>query len=347
MDAPEILKVTECCQPRRLQASLDAIAGTRILIVGDLVLDRYQWGRSERISREAPVPVVVAESVSTALGGAANAARVAAGLGVQVALVGARGNDDAGAEIERLCQEAGIDLGGGGLDGIRTATKTRVLAGSPGTMPQQVLRLDVEMEIDDAALAQVGADVEETLRQAAGGVLLSDYGQGEMRGAAFSAARNIPQGVPTVVDSRRGIGQARLAGACLKPNALELAEAVGRRVRSFEDFHAASRLLLEKTGAQSVLATAGREGMIWVDGKNAQALPILPTASDVTDVTGAGDAVAAITTAGLAAGLAPQDIMALATAVAAVVVSHPGTIAPSADEVLAVAATGVALEAGG
>jgi D-beta-D-heptose 7-phosphate kinase/D-beta-D-heptose 1-phosphate adenosyltransferase len=313
---------------RRLVA---ALAGRRLLVVGDVMLDEYVAGDARRVCPEAPVPVVEARDRWSVPGGAANAAANAAALGGSVTLGGATGDDRAAGELARAVRAGGVDPAGLVADPARpTTAKLRVLARG-----QQVIRLDTE------SLAPLGGEAAEQLaawaERSAGdadAVLLSDYGKGVVgeglaRRVIAAAAR---AGRPVVVDPK-GRCAARYRGAAVvKPNLSELADLTGMPVDALPEVLAAGVRLADGLPGTAVLVTRGPEGMaLFRAGAEPALLPAAPRRR-VFDVTGAGDTAAAALALALAAGLAPGPAARLANAAGGVSVGKVGTAVVSPGE---------------
>ena len=302
---------------------LPPLAGQRILVLGDAMLDRFVTGTVARVSPEAPVPVLHVAEQRELPGGAGNVLRNLTALGACVHLVAAVGEDDAGARLRALIEAA--DAATGTLvaaPGRATTVKTRYLAGG-----QQLLRSDIE---DPRPLPEtVRAELHAALRAAlpaAAALVISDYGKGVLdpplvRAALDAAAR---AGVPAVVDPK-GPDYTRYRGArVVTPNQAELATATGHSTETDAETEHAARALAEGLDGAAILATRGPRGMTLVDGRGpARHLPA--AAREVFDVSGAGDTVVAAVAAGLAAGLDLAEAARLANAAAGLVVGKVGT----------------------
>ncbi len=307
---------------------VERLSGVRVLVVGDVMLDHYVFGSAERISPEAPVPVVRVSAEQFRLGGAANVAVNLAALGGQVALLGLIGNVEAGrpdADGERvsaLCHQAGIAAE---LPARlpRTVRKTRVLAAR-----QQMLRVDWE-----AAAPQTAGDGEKLAvldrrLPECDVVLVSDYAKGVVDPELM--ARLARSGKPVVVDPRPQHGDLYRGVTLITPNRKEARELLGWgewRPAPGEELGAA---LAEKLSA-AVLVTLGDAGMCLVR-RGQPTASIAARAREVFDVTGAGDTVAAVMALGLGAGLDLLDSAQLANAAAGVAVAHIGAVAVSPAE---------------
>jgi len=316
--------------PSRSLAILDRIAGLRLAVVGDAMLDRFLWGEVERISPEAPVPVVRLRRETDKLGGAANVAANIRALGAEVALVAVAGAGATSRRLVSLLGEAGIpDDGLLRLPGRRTTLKTRIIAHS-----QQVVRADVE---SDEPLG------EDTLTDLAGrvrrlgpfdGIVLSDYGKGVLADALLRRLLDdgAAAGAPVVVDPKRGDYTQYRGCTSLTPNQREAGQATGLAIADLAGLRLAGAELLARTDAACVLITRGEHGMALFERGGAE--HHLPTeAREVFDVTGAGDTVIAVYTAALAAGATFLDAANLANHAAGLAVRELGTATITADQI--------------
>jgi D-beta-D-heptose 7-phosphate kinase/D-beta-D-heptose 1-phosphate adenosyltransferase len=313
---------------------IDRLPQTRVMCVGDVMLDRFVEGDVDRVSPEAPIPVLRIRGQSAMLGGAGNVARNLVGLGARVAFLSARGDDEAGAELTRLLGDLpGVEADVAVEPGRPTTVKTRFLAGG-----QQLLRADAETT---AAIAPACAarllEMARARLESCGALILSDYGKGVLAEALTRALIEMAAdaGVPVIVDPK-GADYSRYAKATVvTPNRKELSQASGGRATDTDTaIEAAARAVLTECGLGAVLATRSQDGMTLVpaDGP-AQHLPT--EARDVFDVSGAGDTVVATLAAAMAAG-APMPVGArLANAAAGVVVGKVGTAAVRADDLIA------------
>ena len=307
--------------------------GQPVLVLGDVMLDRYWWGTVDRISPEAPVPVVCKRRSSSAPGGAANAAANIAALGGTAILFSVIGADEAGQQIRQLLQSRQVDCAGLRVDSKRVTTvKTRVVAHG-----QHVVRIDEEVStpLADAEVEHLEAKLAEMLPLAKA-VLLSDYAKGVLTPALLRRVFDLAnqQGVPVLVDPK-GNDYYRYAGATIvTPNRSELALATGLPVHGHEDVVKAGQQLLEMLEGTTVLVTEGKDGMTLL--LQDRAVHHLPTcARQVFDVTGAGDTVIAAFTLAVAAG---ADLLAaawLANQAAGLAVEQVGTVAVTRQKLLA------------
>jgi D-beta-D-heptose 7-phosphate kinase / D-beta-D-heptose 1-phosphate adenosyltransferase len=317
---------------RRLADLLEALPNTRILVVGDLILDRYADGKANRVSPEAPVLVFEYDSERYLLGGACNVAANLRELGASASVLGVVGDDEAGEQLRTLLGQADIDTQALVTDTTRPTTrKTRYVAKT-----MQVLRVDEESR------APVGGDAEAQMLAILEqrpfpwkSVLLSDYGKGVLTPrviqAAIAAARS--QGGVTVVDPKGKDYSIYRGVDLLTPNREEAEAATGVAIKTTEDLHRTAQRLREITGIRTAVITLGKDGIFFEreDGTHR----IIPTeARQVFDVTGAGDTVVAVLTFCRAAGVSLEDSLRLANHAAGITVAKLGTWAPSRREVL-------------
>ncbi|HEV8118740.1 MAG TPA: bifunctional ADP-heptose synthase, partial [Thermoanaerobaculia bacterium] len=311
----------------RLLAVIDAFAGCRLVVAGDYVLDRFLYGHPKRVSREAPVLILRFWKEEHLPGGAGNTAANVKSLGGVPIPVGAVGKDDAGRTLLEALRERGIDTDGLlAAPDYETPTKTRILAGAPHGIKQQVVRYDRESNLpENAALAARLGDALERSASGANAAVLSDYGYGAVPKDATGILRgSLPSGAPILVDSRHGI--AGFAGAdALTPNEEELEEWIGRPLGdSAEELEAAARALQSAVASRIVLVTRGSKGMaLFQDGAPPVTLPVHGT-DQVADVTGAGDTVLAAFSLALASGASPLEAALLANFAGGLVVMKMG-----------------------
>ncbi len=295
-----------------------------VLIVGDLMLDEYLWGHVNRISPEAPVPVVEVQRRSFTAGGAANTAANVASLGGRAIVAGIVGDDSAGQRIRDLLDGQGIDSSAIGIDSSRpTTTKTRVVAHS-----QQMVRIDHEQPgaLSDAVEKELLAQLEIQLSQVRAAVV-SDYGKGVITSSLCERFIELARasGVPVIVDPK-GTDYRKYRGATVvKPNQLETGKVFNRELRTTAEVERAGRELLQFLGAgSSVLVTRGAQGMTLLEA-NRPTVHVPTQAREVYDVTGAGDTVAGALALSLAVGSNLESACQLASLAAAVVVGKVGT----------------------
>ncbi|MGE5469027.1 MAG: D-glycero-beta-D-manno-heptose-7-phosphate kinase [Ignavibacteria bacterium] len=301
-------------------------ARARVLIVGDVMLDRYWFGDVTRISPEAPVPVVKVDRSEERPGGAANVARNAVALGAQTALLSVVGADEAGQALARLLREASIDASLHEDAKLSTTVKLRVVG-----RQQQLLRIDFENAPDHEVLKAKLAEYAERLARC-DVVILSDYGKGGLAHIAEMIRLAREAGKPVLVDPK-GDDYARYAGATLiTPNRAELREVVGRW-SSEDDLARRAQQLRTELGIDALLVTRSEEGMTLFRAEGVEHEPAL--AREVFDVSGAGDTVIATLAVMMAAGLDLAAAMRLANLAAGVVVGKLGTATCSREELAA------------
>ncbi len=308
-------------------------AGRRLLVFGDLMSDRYWWGRVDRISPEAPVPVVAIERETHSLGGAANVAHNLASLGARARIVGLIGADATGGTLEGTLHSHGVDISGLVVDNDRrTTVKTRIIAHQ-----QQVVRADEE-DAFDASLAMEQRLVEAFLAALpqVDAVVVSDYGKGAITAGGLEAclAAAKQRGVPVCVDPKETHFFSYTGVAVLTPNVHEASRAFGRTIKDAATLDAAGHALRGKLAADALLVTRGAEGMSLFEATGA--VTHLPTAArEVFDVTGAGDTVVSTYALALAAGADAPVAAFLANHAAGLVIRHAGTAVTTPDELLA------------
>ena len=304
----------------------------RIFVLGDVMLDRFVYGRVERVSPEAPIPVLKFQSEKLMLGGAANVARNIVALGGEVVLVGVVGRDAEGDLVaDRLCAEDGIDGRFVRVEGHPTTVKTRYVSGG-----QQIMRLDVErtLDLDQASVEAIVARFAE-VAVTIDAVVLSDYAKGvlsaDVIGAIVAAAR--ARGVPVVVDPKsRDV--ARYAGATvLTPNASEAAVIAGVDCGHDAAAESAARSVRDLADVEAVVLTRGAQGMtIWAPSEAGSATHIPTVASEVFDVSGAGDTVVAALSLALAGGASVTTGARIANVAAGIAVGKRGAAVVQARE---------------
>lgn len=315
---------------RRLLRRLD---GVRVLVLGDVMLDAFVWGRAARLSPEAPVPVVEVSHESHHLGGAANVAANVRALGGQAVLAGLVGADDAGRRVQAALAEAGIESAlSVATDGRPTTLKTRIVA-----QHQQIVRTDRERsDVLDAGACDALLARLHTLLPGCGALIVSDYQKGVV-GAALMG-RLLPwarrRGLPVLVDPKVRNFRLFRRVRVITPNQLEAEQATGLRIRDDATLHAAGARILELLGCDAALITRGEQGLsLFERGRRPRHVPT--AAREVFDVTGAGDTVIATLGLALASGAPLASAALLANHAAGVVVGKLGTATASPAEVLA------------
>ncbi len=304
----------------------------RLLVFGDVILDRYLWGDINRISPEAPVPVLRYRREAQRAGGAGNVALNVAGLGLGVGLVGLTGNDKGRADLIEALELSSIDAAGiVALDDRPTITKTRIITGH-----QHVLRVDAEEvgPIDVASGEKLLQNIEEQLSRGIDGIILSDYAKGalsrERCGSVIAKANEL--GIPTFVDPK-GADFSRYRGATvITPNLAELELATGVSARDVDALIEAGRGLIQEHDIDSMVLTRSADGMTLIAADVIEHSPAV--AREVFDVTGAGDTVIATLAAARTVGLDWADAMHLANLAAGIVVGKVGAVAVDQASVL-------------
>ena len=309
----------------------DKFAKTKILVVGDVMLDRYWWGSVGRISPEAPVPVVRLEKTTLSAGGAANVAVNISGLGARPELVGIVGDDSDAEELKRILSSSGVEPSGLlEISGRQTIVKTRVIAHN-----QQVVRIDQEgdVEIDTETEARLESRIRALLPNA-DAVVISDYSKGLLTDRVLSStiAFARQEGKPVLVDPK-GKDYRKYGGAALiTPNKREAAEACNLSENSSQIVETAGSRLLKELEIDAVLITQGEEGMTLF--RHDTAPTHFPAAArKVYDVTGAGDTVIAALATAMGSGSSLDTAIRIANAAAGLAVEQVGTAAVSIDDV--------------
>ncbi|MDF1565631.1 MAG: PfkB family carbohydrate kinase [Deltaproteobacteria bacterium] len=317
------------------------LAQARVLVIGDLVLDQFIYGLTDRISREAPVPIVRETRRDQRPGGAANVVANLRALGARTKVLGVVGKDDAGRNLRDLLSHVGVATTGLVVSSTRpTEAKTRILAGGLSTTPQQVVRLDQGSHepLDEKTAAKLVTALEKAL-PSVDLVAVSDYGLGTFVPAVVRAVRKAARTKPVVVDSRfdlKRFGKVTV----IKPNAPELEAATGRRADDARSAARAARYLAAELELEAVLLTRGHEGLC-LAGSRGKATHLPPHGPpEAVDVTGAGDTVLACFCAALASGASFEDAARLANIAGGIVVQKPGTEVASLAELEAAVRTG-------
>ena len=304
----------------------EKMATARVLVVGDVMLDRYWYGAVDRISPEAPVPVVRITREEERTGGAANVPYNVVTLGAHASLLTVVGADEASHKLEALVAKTGIQPHFGRDAELTTTVKLRVIG-----RQQQLLRLDFENTPKNELLASQTAEFERLL-PSHGAVLFSDYGKGGLGHITDMIARARAAGKPILVDPK-GSDYTRYQGATvITPNRAELQQVIGMW-RSEDDLRSQVRTLREQLGLDAVLLTRSEEGMTLFDADGE--LHVSAQAREVFDVTGAGDTVIATMAALVAAGVSLRDALPLANRAGGIVVGKFGTATVSYDELFA------------
>ena len=316
----------------RVLQLIQRMRSSRVVVVGDIMLDRYLIGDTERLSPEAPVPVVTVSERHAALGGAANVAANVVAMGARCFLVGTVGDDGDGAAIRQELAVARLeDRFVLTIAGRPTTSKTRIVARG-----QQIVRIDDEVDslLDGQDLARLTAAAREALADA-DALLLEDYNKGALSPALILAVMEIARrrGIPIVVDPKYRQFFEYAGATVFKPNRRELESALGAAV----DLKNGNALpdVLTRLKVDNLLVTLGAEGMLLVT-KDGDLTQIPSIARQIFDVSGAGDTVTAWLGAALAAGATVREAAQLANYAAGVEVGKRGVATVSPEEVLAV-----------
>lgn len=318
---------------RRLRQILQGLPNPKILVVGDLILDRYADGKTGRVSPEAPVLVFEFDSERYLLGGACNVAANLHNLGTETSVLGVIGDDEAGRTLRQLLSDDGIDTSCLVIDRTRPTTrKTRYVAKTA-----QVLRVDEESK------APIAGDAEQGLLAILSrrpfpwqSILLSDYGKGVLTPKVIRAAVDAAKsaGGVVVVDPKGKDYSIYRGVDLLTPNREEAEAATGISIKGTPELHKAAEKLRAITGIKTATITLGKDGIFYENEDGSHR--ILPTeARQVFDVTGAGDTVVAVLTFCRTCGVSLPDSLALANIAASITVGKFGTWAPSRQEVMA------------
>ncbi|RKY21356.1 MAG: D-glycero-beta-D-manno-heptose 1-phosphate adenylyltransferase [Planctomycetota bacterium] len=302
----------------------------RVLLVGDMILDRYQYGETRRISPEAPIPVMAATRQELRLGGCGNVAANLAALGADVSCVSLVGDDRSAEHISRLLAEAGCRVDGLVVDAERpTIRKTRIVAQN-----QQLLRIDEERvgppgaDVEAALLARIEAQIAEVDI-----VVVSDYGKGVLSDAVLERLLRAPARPRVLVDPK-GQDYGRYTGASLiTPNRLEAETALGRLLPDMHAVQAGAKELCSSLGLEAMLITLGPQGMFCRVAEGGREISVPARARAVYDVTGAGDTVIAVLAWAQGQGADLELAMQLATVAAGLTVQRFGVAAITRDEI--------------
>lgn len=305
---------------------IDRLSAPRVLVIGDLILDEYIEGEIQRISREAPVPIVEERRRHYLPGGAANTLANLASLGARASAIGVVGNDESGRQLIQLLNNSGIVTDGVMIvQEVPTTTKTRISAQSRQSVMQQVLRLDTLPKPNSLSHTTLGS-LETALRDQiaeADVVLVSDYGNGVVVPQIIEAVRTLAADKIWVVDSQEDLRLFKGA-SLLTPNKPEAEQNLGYRIETAEDLARAGETLLAESGAKALLITRGDEGMsLFESGGEYHEVPAL-NRTEVFDVTGAGDTVVATLAVALGSGCSLPSAMYLANLAASIVVRRLG-----------------------
>lgn len=316
----------------RLKQVVSGFGKAKVLVIGDLILDEFIWGKVERISPEAPVPVVWVDSENFMPGGASNVANNIRSLGGKVYLCGVVGNDARGEILRDELTKKGVRCDGVVTDASRPTTqKTRVIAHH-----QQVVRIDREklQAIPNAVLNRIVAYVREVIDEV-DAVILEDYGKGVVIPRLVEETVKLAKrrGKVITVDPKETHISYYKGVTTITPNHHEAAAAVGFKIKDDASLEKAGRKLLDQLSCESVLITLGENGMcLFERGKKTAKIPTV--AQEVFDVSGAGDTVIGAYTLARAGGASALDAAHLANCAAGVVVGKVGVAVVSPEELM-------------
>jgi D-beta-D-heptose 7-phosphate kinase/D-beta-D-heptose 1-phosphate adenosyltransferase len=314
--------------PDRAARLVNALAGARVLVVGDAMLDKFIAGRVTRLSPEAPVPVVMFDHESHRIGGAANVAHNVTALGGHATLVAVTGQDDAASTLAQACREASIAPAMVSDAGRPTTTKVRIVT----ERNQQVARIDYEAD------SEIAGEVEQRVVLAvqqhasdAAAIVVSDYLKGCVTERVMQAAvmAGKERGIPVLVDPKIPHIDSYKGVTVITPNHHEAEIATNMRVRTEDDARVSARAFKERAACEAVLMTRGDQG-IWLLAAGVEGY--LPAAArEVADVTGAGDTVIATMALALAAGATMTEAARMANEAAGIAVGRfgPAIVSPS------------------
>lgn len=303
-----------------------------ILVIGDLMIDHYIWGNATRLSPEAPVPIVNVRNESTTLGGAGNVVQNLVALGAQVTVAGVIGDDFHGKHVIAMLQDEGVETGAIVTDSQRpTTVKTRVLAAR-----HQLVRIDRETteplspQLEDELAGKLATTIDK-----ADIVIFSDYNKGLFAPALTQQLIQIAaEHQKKVIIDPKGLNYEKYKGAYLiKPNRKELAEAAkAESIKNDGDLREAAQTIFSQTGTDYLVVTLSEDGMAILTKYSQKLLPV--KATEVFDVTGAGDTVIATITYFLALGFTVEEACELANHAAAIVIRRVGSATTTIDEII-------------
>jgi D-beta-D-heptose 7-phosphate kinase/D-beta-D-heptose 1-phosphate adenosyltransferase len=306
-----------------LNKAIDNFGKTRILVIGDIMLDQFIWGKVSRISPEAPVPVVEVDNETTMLGGAANVVNNLVSLGGNVLLCGVVGDDPSGTRIISRLHELDVDTGGIAIEHDRpTSVKTRIIAHA-----QQVVRYDRETRIPlkPETINGILSFILEK-KEGLSGIIVSDYGKGVVSRQLMDGVRSAISdcNFPVTVDPNVRNFPLYKDVTVITPNHNQAGEIAGREIVNEEDLRKVAKKFLNNKRCKALLITRGKDGMTLFE-EEGRVTHIKSMARKVYDVTGAGDTVIATLALGLAAGIDIKSAAYLSNLAAGIVVGEVGT----------------------
>jgi rfaE bifunctional protein kinase chain/domain len=314
---------------------IDKISASGVMIVGDLILDEFISGDVNRISREAPIPIITKRKHDMVPGGAANAANNIVSIGGTAYSVGTVGDDYSGQNLIDIMKKNGVNVDGIVIDNYNpTITKTRIIAYSKQSVKQQVARLDtlseppLKEDIEQKIIEAIEKNIDKVST-----VLISDYKSGVVSEKVIQKCNELAlnKGKNLIVDSQGNLGKFQGA-TILTPNQPEAEEVVGYEINSQETLEKAGKDLLELTNAKAMLITRGGEGMALFESNGEITQIPAFNKREVFDVTGAGDTVVATFSLALASGMNMKEAMYLSNLAASIVVRRFGTSTTTKEE---------------
>lgn len=316
----------------KLKSIIHKFSKAKVLVIGDLILDEFIWGKVERISPEAPVPVVVVSSESFMPGGASNVANNIASLGGNSVVCGVIGEDKGGHILAEELKKKAVDVSGIVIDGQRpTTVKSRIIAHH-----QQVVRVDREKmaSIDDNLLEQIVSFIRRMIDKV-DALVIEDYGKGVITPRLLAEIVPLAKKHKKIitVDPKVSHFSYYQGVTCITPNEKEVEGGSGINIESDEDINKAGKKLLKELSLESVLITLGENGMRLFE-KSGAVTHIPTVAQEVFDVSGAGDTVIAAFTLALASGATKQEAAYISNFAAGIVVSKVGTAVVTKEELL-------------
>ncbi|MBI5562246.1 MAG: D-glycero-beta-D-manno-heptose-7-phosphate kinase [Deltaproteobacteria bacterium] len=326
---------------KRAEALIGRFKKARVLVIGDLIMDHFIWGKVRRISPEAPVPVVEVTSESLMLGGSANVVNNIHSLGGSSLVTGVIGRDEDGAKLLGVLKERSIPTDGIIVDAKRPTTiKTRVIAHG-----QQVVRFDREKKdkIDPACTAKVVSYIAKAVKEVDVAVI-SDYAKGLVTRPLVEETIGMCRalGKPIAIDPKVEHFEYYAGASVVTPNNLEASQASGVEIEDDASLHRAGEVLFNKLGCAALLITRGEHGMSLFEQDCETHIPTV--AKEVFDVSGAGDTVIGTLALALASGAAYREAAVLANFAGGVVVGKVGTATVAPDELLSAVAAGLKIK---
>jgi rfaE bifunctional protein kinase chain/domain len=313
-----------------IQKIIKDFKNRKILVIGDIILDHYIWGKVNRISPEAPVPIVEVTRENFLLGGAANVANNIVSLGGHAAVIGINGEDIAGEALRNILEQKGVDCAGLFTENRPTTVKTRVIAHN-----QQVVRFDREDSkyVDGRILKGILSHIHGIINDY-DAVIISDYKKGMVTAELVSGIlkKTKPKNIFVAVDPKVGHFGFYKGVSLITPNLMEAALGAGMEISDDKSLNKAGQALLKKLSLKAALITRGEHGMSLYEKKKVTHIPTV--ARKVYDVTGAGDTVISAFTLAHASGVSLKDSAVIANHAAGIVVAEVGTAVATPDQLL-------------